>query len=111
MPIRLALVVVLSWAPISSFDGHPTPVSGGQTAAVASRIQGLVHETRPSMSTVLADVRVEVAGGELNGRIYTTGADGRFALPPVASAGFALQFTKPGYEAARVDVQQTTGAL
>src|SRR5688572_21610857 len=98
MLVRLALVVALSWSPISSFGGRPTPVSGGQPAATeASPIQGLVHETRPSIATVLADVRVEVVGGELNGRIYTTGADGRFTLPPVASAGFALQFTKPGY--------------
>jgi hypothetical protein len=112
MPVRLALVVVLSWSPISSFDGHPTPALGVQPASTeASAIQGLVHETRPSMSTVLANVRVEVVGGELNGRIYTTAADGRFSLPPVASAGFALQFTKPGYEVARVDVQQTSGAL
>lgn len=89
----------------------PTVIAGGQPATEGASLQGLVHETKPSAATVLADVRIEVAGGALNGQVFTTGADGRFALPPVASGGFALQFTKPGYETARLEVAQTSGVL
>lgn len=104
MRARLALVTVLALLPISGAGGQPAATEG-------AAIHGLVHETKPSASTVLAGVRIEVAGGELKGQVYTTGADGRFKLPPVASGGFALQFAKPGYEAARVEVTQASGAL
>ena len=104
MGARLALVGGLCLLPISGVAGQPA-------ATERPPIRGLVHETKPSAATVVADVRVEVVGGELNGQVYTTGADGRFSLPPVSSAGFALQITKPGYEAARVEVTQMSGSL
>jgi hypothetical protein len=104
MRARLALISALSLFPIADANGQRAATEG-------AAIQGLVHETKPSAATVLADVRIEVAGGTLNGQVFATGADGRFTLPPVASGGFALQLTKPGYEAARVEVTQASGAL
>jgi hypothetical protein len=104
MRARLALISVLSLLPISDVNGQPAATEG-----VA--VHGLVHETKPSAATVLADVQIEVAGGVLNGQVFRTGVDGRFTLPSVSSGGFALQFTKPGYEAARVEVTQASGAL
>jgi hypothetical protein len=103
MQLRVALVAALSLMPM--------PMSGGQPGTSESAaIQGLVHETKPSEATVLADVRIEVAGGASNGQVYTTGPDGRFTLP-FASGGFALQFTKPGYEPVRIEVKQPPEAL
>jgi hypothetical protein len=104
MRARLALITVLSFVPSTGADGQPAATEG-------TTVQGLVHETKPSAATVLADVRIEVVGGALNGQVFTTGVDGRFTLPPAASGTFSLHFTKPAYEAARVEVTQASGAL
>jgi hypothetical protein len=107
MHLRLALAAALLLTPMPAFD----VIAGGQAGASESAaIPGLVHETKPSAETVLADVRIQVEGGASSGQIYTTGADGRFTLP-FASGGFALQFTKPGYEPVRIEVKQPPAAL
>ena len=107
MHLRLALAAAVAFTPIPATE----TVAGGQPGASDNAaIQGLVHETKPSTTTVLADVRIEVAGGASNGQVYTTGADGRFTLP-FASGGFALQFTKTGYQPVRIEVKQPPAAL
>jgi hypothetical protein len=68
-------------------------------------IAGLVHEAPPTEATLLGGVRIEASGGDLDGQVFTTEADGRFALPRARAARFVLQFTKPGYEPARIDIQ------
>jgi hypothetical protein len=69
---------------------------------IGIRITGAVHEARPTEDRVLSGVRIEVAGGELDGRVFTTGTDGTFSLPEVQSAGFALAFNKDGYDSSRL---------
>ena len=51
---------------------------------------GVVHETAPTASVVLAGAAIEAIGGPLNGQTFTADPDGRFTLPPVAAPGFAL---------------------
>jgi hypothetical protein len=89
--MRVLLAIAVSLQLASSGDGVT--------------IAGLVHEAPPTEATLLGGVRIEATGGDLDGQLFTTQGDGRFALPPVRSARFVLQFTLPGYEPARVEVQ------
>ena len=68
------------------------------------RIAGLVHESAPTEDVLIADARVEIEGGELDGHVVTTTADGRFVLPVVTFPGFGIRVKRPGYEDARFDV-------
>jgi hypothetical protein len=93
MRVLLALAVSLQLA--SSGDGVT--------------IAGLVHEAPPTEATLLAGVRIEAHGGDLDGQVFTTQADGRFALPRARAGRFVLQFTRPGYEPARLEIQPSAG--
>lgn len=53
----------------------------------------------------MADVHIEVIDGELAGQVFATDAKGRFTLPPVSSGGFALEFSKEGYNVTRWQVE------
>jgi hypothetical protein len=74
----------------------------------AATVSGLVHEAPPTEATLLGEVRIEASGGDLDGQVFTTQPDGRFALPRAGAARFVLHFTRPGYEPARVEVQPPT---
>lgn len=96
-----AVVSVIVLTAVFVRTGHPS--AAGQELL---RISGVLHEPKPTENQAIADARIEVLGGELAGQVLTTDRDGRFALPPVRSTGFVLAFTKPGYEATRVHVDQ-----
>ena len=96
--------------------GHPTdpdpPASANPavTAAPAAspaatfKITGIVHEAAPTQATRVADARVEVAGGALDGQVFNSAPDGTFALPPLPGGQFDLYFKKAGYENVRYPV-------
>ncbi len=65
-----------------------------------------VHENAPTRDVVLPGAQVVVVGGPHAGSILSTDAQGRVAIPPVASPGFRLQFKKPGYDDADYVVEQ-----
>jgi hypothetical protein len=73
-------------------------------AAPGGGVEGVVREDRPAANTMLAGVRVEVVGGELNGQVFTTDERGRFVIPRPPAESVSLQLIKPGYETRRVDV-------
>jgi hypothetical protein len=89
--MRVLLAIAVSLQLASSGDGVT--------------VAGLVHEASPTEATLLGGVRIETSGGELDGQVFTTQEDGRFTLPRTRAARFVLQFTKPGYEPARIEVQ------
>jgi len=69
-------------------------------------ISGVVHEAKPTTDRMIAGARIEAIQGELLGQSFTTGGEGTFVLPPVASLGFSLKFEKAGYETAQLDIQE-----
>ncbi|MBM3771627.1 MAG: carboxypeptidase regulatory-like domain-containing protein [Acidimicrobiia bacterium] len=73
------------------------------------RISGLVHESAPSESTVVANARVTVSGGS-SSAIATTGADGRFTLDVAPTVGLALEIASSGYETAHVTIEDVSRA-
>ena len=95
--LRTGAALFLLVAADSFVHARPPTLSGQQSM----QISGVVHEAKPTTDVMASGVRVEVAGGELAGRVVTTGSDGRFTLPPVTAAGFELEFTKAGYQATR----------
>src|SRR5262245_36622635 len=94
----LTLVGAVSFATANWWTASAYP-SAQQTG---TQITGAVHEARPTEDRVLSGVRIEVAGGELDGRVFTTGTDGTFSLSAVQTVGFSLEFKKEGYDSFRV---------
>lgn len=77
-----------------------------QSAPAPVQISGTLHESKPTEQTMVAGARIEVTGGELAGRTFTTDDRGRFTLPPVTNAAFSLTFKKAGYDDAKASVTQ-----
>jgi hypothetical protein len=68
-------------------------------------ITGRAHGSAPTEHVPLAGARVEIVGDTpLAGQVLTTDAQGRFSLPPVLDAGFAIKVKKPGYEDVQRDI-------
>lgn len=68
-------------------------------------ITGMAHESAPTEHVALAGARVEIVGDTpLAGQTFTTDWRGRFSLPPVLDAGFAIKVKKPGYEDVQRDI-------
>jgi hypothetical protein len=79
------------------------PVVSGQPAST-----GVVHETKPTEERKLADVRVQIAGAS-SGPSASTDADGRFTIG--AAPGAVLEFSKAGYEPARITIREAGAPL
>jgi hypothetical protein len=56
------------------------------------------HESAPTDTVIIPAVTGQVIGGSLAGLTFTTDENGRAVLPPVASAGFQVRLSKPGFE-------------
>lgn len=82
------------------------PVEAGGGAAIS----GVVHQSAPSADRRLGGVRIEAVGGTRDGHAAETDADGQFTLPHPGSPTLVLQFSKAGYETARVEVLPTATA-
>jgi hypothetical protein len=72
-------------------------VSGAGVAIPTFTLSGIVTETPPTTSTVLAGVRVTVVDGANQGRTATTGADGRYQITGVVNGGFSVSAALTGY--------------
>lgn len=72
-------------------------VSGTGVAAATFTLSGIVTETAPTTSTVLAGVRVAFLDGANQGKSATTGADGRYQITGVVNGGYTVSATLAGY--------------
>jgi len=72
-------------------------VSGTGIATPTFTLSGIVTETLPTISTVLANVRVTIIDGPNQGKTATTGADGRYAITGVVNGGFTVTAVLTGY--------------
>ncbi|MDO8680016.1 MAG: choice-of-anchor D domain-containing protein [Acidobacteriota bacterium] len=111
-------VVVVTFTPTSAaaFTGtitvNATGASGTNTIAVSGTgvvtptftLSGLVTESAPTTSTVLAGVRVTILDGANAGKAATTGADGRYSITGVVNGGYTVTAALAGYTSAAVPV-------
>jgi hypothetical protein len=67
---------------------------------------GRIHEIAPFDDVRVTYARVEVAGGEQNGRFVIADSSGEFRIDGIDRAGFDLLISKPGYRDARYRVHQ-----
>ena len=72
-------------------------VSGTGVALATFTLSGIVTETPPTTSTVLAGVRVAFVDGANQGKSATTGADGRYSITGVVNGGYTVSATLAGY--------------
>ena len=86
-------------------NGSSTILVSGTGVAIASfTLSGLVTETAPTTSTVLAGVRVTIIDGANQGKTATTGSDGRYQIANVVNGGYTVTATLAGYRDAVVPV-------
>ena len=111
-------VVIVTFTPTSAaaFTGtitvNATGATGTNTIAVSGTgvvtptftLSGLVTESAPTTSTVLAGVRVTFLDGANAGKAATTGADGRYSITGVVTGGFTVTATLAGYTSAVLPV-------
>ncbi len=79
-------------------------VSGTGTITPTFTLSGVVTETAPTTSTVLAGVRVAFVDGANQGKSATTGADGRYTITGVVNGGYTVSATLAGYTSVAVPV-------
>ena len=78
--------------------GTNTIAASGTGVALATfTLSGIVTETPPTTSTVLAGVRVAFVDGANQGKSATTGADGRYTITGVINGGYTVSATLAGY--------------
>ena len=78
--------------------GTNTIAASGTGVALATfALSGMVTETPPTTSTVLAGVRVAFVDGANQGKSATTGADGRYTITGVVNGGYTVSATLAGY--------------
>lgn len=111
-------VVVVTFTPTSAaaFTGtitvNATGATGTNTIAVSGTgvvtptftLSGVVTESPPTTSTVLAGVRVAFLDGANAGKSATTGADGRYQITGVVNGGYTVTATLAGYTSAVLPV-------
>jgi hypothetical protein len=79
-------------------------VSGTGVAEATFTLSGVVTEAPPTISTVLAGVRVMFIDGANQGKAATTGADGRYQITGVVNGGYTVTATRAGYRDLAVPV-------
>lgn len=72
-------------------------ISGTALAAQTFTLSGIVTESAPTTSTVLAGARVTIIDGANQGKTATTGADGRYSIAGVANGGYTVTAVVAGY--------------
>ncbi len=118
IPANGSQAVTVTFAPTAaqSYSGNITvtgnqasgsntiAVSGTGTALATFTLSGIVTETPPTTSTVLAGVRVAFVDGANQGKSATTGADGRYQITGVVNGGYTVSATLAGYTAVALPV-------
>lgn len=111
-----AVVVTFTPASAAAFTGtitvNATQATGTNTIAVSGTgvvtptftLSGLVTESAPTTSTVLAGVRVAFLDGANAGKSATTGADGRYQITGVVNGGYTVTAILAGYSSAVLPV-------
>ncbi|MFA5907244.1 MAG: carboxypeptidase-like regulatory domain-containing protein [Vicinamibacterales bacterium] len=79
-------------------------VSGTGTVSPTFTLSGLVTESAPTTSTVLAGVTVTFVDGVNQGKSAATGADGRYQITGVSNGGYTVSATRAGYVSAALPV-------
>jgi len=111
IPANGSQAVTVTFAPTAaqSYSGNITvtgnqssgtnsiAVSGTGIATPTFTLSGLVTETPPTTSTVLAGVRVTIIDGPNQGKTATTGADGRYAITGVVNGGYTVTAVLAGF--------------
>jgi hypothetical protein len=111
-------VVVVTFTPTSAaaFTGtitvNATGATGTNTIAVSGTgvvtptftLSGLVTESAPTTSTVLAGVRVAFLDGANAGKAANTGADGRYSITGVVAGGYTVTAILAGYTSVALPV-------
>jgi hypothetical protein len=86
-------------------SGTNTIAASGTGVALATfTLSGLVTETPPTTSTVLAGVVVTFIDGANQGRSATTGADGRYQITGVVNGGYTVSAVRTGYTSVALPV-------
>jgi len=111
VPANGSQVVTVTFAPTAAqtYTGNVTvtgnQASGTNTIAISGTgvaiptftLSGIVTETPPTTSTVLAGVRVAFVDGANQGKSATTGADGRYQITGVVNGGYTVTAQLAGY--------------
>lgn len=111
-------VVIVTFTPTTAaaFTGtitvNATGATGTNTIAVSGTgvvtptftLSGVVTESAPTTSTLLAGVRVTILDGANAGKSATTGADGRYSITGVVNGGYTVTATLASYISAAVPV-------
>jgi hypothetical protein len=111
IPANGSQAVTVTFAPTAaqSYTGNITvtgnQASGTNTIAVSGAgiaiptftLSGVVTETPPTTSTLLAGVRVAFVDGANQGKSATTGADGRYQITGVVNGGYTVTAQLAGY--------------
>lgn len=111
-------VVAVTFTPTSAaaFTGtitvNATGATGTNTIAVSGTgvvtptftLSGLVTESAPTTSTLLAGARVAFLDGANAGKAATSGADGRYSITGVVNGGYTVTATLAGYTGAVLPV-------
>jgi hypothetical protein len=86
-------------------SGTNTIAASGTGVAVATfTLSGIVTETPPTTSTVLAGVRVTFVDGANQGKTATTGTDGRYQITGVVNGGYTVSAQLAGYSVVSLPV-------
>lgn len=73
-------------------------VSGTGTTVPTFTLSGVVTETAPTTSTLLAGARITFLDGANAGKTGTSGADGRFEITGVTNGGYSISVILAGYQ-------------
>jgi hypothetical protein len=118
IPANGSQVVTVTFAPTAAqtYTGNITvtgnqasgtntiAVSGAGVAILTFTLSGIVTETPPTTSTVLAGVRVAFVDGANAGKSATTGTDGRYQITGVVNGGYTVTASLAGYTTASLPV-------
>ena len=118
IPANGSQVITVTFAPVAaqSYTGNITitgnqpggtstvAVSGTGIALQTFTLSGIVTETPPTTSTVLAGVRVAFVDGANQGKFATTGTDGRYQITGVVNGGYTVSATLAGYTSVALPV-------
>jgi hypothetical protein len=79
-------------------------INGTGVVTAASTLRGIVTESAPTTSTVLAGVTVRFVDGANQGKSAVTGPDGRYEITGLTNGGYTVSATLTGYSVASLPV-------